>query len=481
MAEKKVHVQKELQRARIAAGGQKFTWDEIVEYAIGGNDIDTQGILRKHLNITMTATLKVGGELLKRIRSAREAAVIALAKGQTKVAKPGKKSETIGLESQIQQADIFLEDQEQVPKGLDAWAGVKNNLLENDKKYQMGHTNFGVSTATTAIYLEANERSPLGKAPEQKKFRQELKALILTQQQVDSFSFEEWKNLGNPTTDDGSTLDKLLEESQKMAKKGLDITNDKKQIIDMAQGKADTTAVIEMELTKFNQFKKSLSQPLAKAVQNAWVSQTFGKIGGTLQKAVDSIPYIEGSKSIMDILTDQIIDMAVKGKSKKYTSKKNAKRNYKPKTSKKEFDKTRKKIQSLDKKIKREYKALGAVNIKHTGASQGTGSAQELGAILAMFNQKMPQTVAKNMGPPGLQNQTGRFASSVRVTDVSRTAQGHPSIGYTYQKNPYQVFEMSQGDGRWATPQRDPRKLIDASIREIAAQLALGRLYTRRM
>ena len=76
----------------------------------------------------MTATLKVGDELLKRIRSARAAAVIALAKGQTKVAKPGKKSETIGLESQIQQADIFLEDQEQVPKGLDAWAGVKNNL-----------------------------------------------------------------------------------------------------------------------------------------------------------------------------------------------------------------------------------------------------------------------------------------------------------------------------------------------------------------
>ena len=85
------------------------------------------------------------------------------------------------------------------------------------------------------------------------------------------------------------------------------------------------------------------------------------------------------------------------------------------------------------------------------------------------------------MGPPGLENRTGRFAGSVRVTDVSRTPQGFPSVGYSYEKNPYQVFEMGRGDPRWATPDRDPRKLIDASMREIAAQLAIGRFYTRRI
>jgi len=103
------------------------------------------------------------------------------------------------------------------------------------------------------------------------------------------------------------------------------------------------------------------------------------------------------------------------------------------------------------------------------------------GQLMALINAKLPQTVARNMGPPGLENRTGRFAGSVRVTDVNRTAQGHPSIGYSYQKNPYQVFEMSHGDPRWATPDRDPRKLIDASIREIAAQFAIGRFYTRRI
>ena len=108
-------------------------------------------------------------------------------------------------------------------------------------------------------------------------------------------------------------------------------------------------------------------------------------------------------------------------------------------------------------------------------------SPRSTGNLVALLNAKLPQTVARNMGPPGLENQTGRFASSVRVTDVSQTAQGHPSVGYSYQKNPYQVFEMSHGDPRWATPDRDPRKLIDASIREIASQLAMGRFYTRRI
>ena len=110
-----------------------------------------------------------------------------------------------------------------------------------------------------------------------------------------------------------------------------------------------------------------------------------------------------------------------------------------------------------------------------------TESGDSLAPLMAILNSKLPQTVARNMGPPGLENQTGRFASSVRVTDVSRTAQGFPSVGYDYRRNPYQVFETGSGRAPWATPDRDPRKLIDASIREIAAQFAIGRFYTRRI
>ena len=99
---------------------------------------------------------------------------------------------------------------------------------------------------------------------------------------------------------------------------------------------------------------------------------------------------------------------------------------------------------------------------------------------MTLINSKLPQTVLRNMGAPRLENRTGTFASSVRVTDASRTAQGFPSIGYTYQRQPYGVFEASSGS-RFASVDRDPRTLIDASIREIAAQLVTGRLYTRRL
>ena len=101
-------------------------------------------------------------------------------------------------------------------------------------------------------------------------------------------------------------------------------------------------------------------------------------------------------------------------------------------------------------------------------------------ALLASINKELPETVRKNMNSPSLQNQTGRFADSVRATDIMATNKGFPSIGYTYQRDPYQVFEDGAGAPPWANGQRDPRSLIDKSIREIAAEFAVGRFYTRR-
>lgn len=102
-------------------------------------------------------------------------------------------------------------------------------------------------------------------------------------------------------------------------------------------------------------------------------------------------------------------------------------------------------------------------------------------AMIAELNKHLPDAVRKNMGAPGLVNRSGKFAESAKVTDVVSTPQGYPSIGYTYDKNPYQVFEMGAGDSKWSTPERDPRTVIDKSIRELATQFALGRFYTRRI
>jgi hypothetical protein len=114
-----------------------------------------------------------------------------------------------------------------------------------------------------------------------------------------------------------------------------------------------------------------------------------------------------------------------------------------------------------------------------TSAKPKKASRSRVGLVrfLGVLNQQLPSVVAKNMGSPALNYQTGRFASGVRATDISRTPQGFPSIGYTYQLYPYQTFEpgYAQGD-----PDRDPRPLINRSIREIMTQFAIGRFYTRR-
>lgn len=108
-------------------------------------------------------------------------------------------------------------------------------------------------------------------------------------------------------------------------------------------------------------------------------------------------------------------------------------------------------------------------------------NAQELLSLQALLNKKIQITVKKNMVQPALVNRTGRFAGSVRITDISRTPKGFPSIGYTYDKKPYQVFEQGAGNSSWANENRDPRKLIDKSIREIASEVLVGRFFTRRV
>ena len=100
--------------------------------------------------------------------------------------------------------------------------------------------------------------------------------------------------------------------------------------------------------------------------------------------------------------------------------------------------------------------------------------------LIGLINKQLPDTVRKNMREPALVNRSGRFADSVEITDITKTPKGFPSIGYTYARNPYEVFEMGSS-GNWSSPERDPRQLIDKSIREIAAQFAIGRFYTRRV
>lgn len=123
-------------------------------------------------------------------------------------------------------------------------------------------------------------------------------------------------------------------------------------------------------------------------------------------------------------------------------------------------------------------KRLRKKNLKKSRRVRNSSVASSPLRLLATINARLPAVIMQNMGYPGLENRTGRFASSVRVVDFNITAKGFPSLGYTYQKNPYQTFEVGFKQGNL---DRDPRTLIDRSIREIAAQYAMGRFYTRRV
>lgn len=142
---------------------------------------------------------------------------------------------------------------------------------------------------------------------------------------------------------------------------------------------------------------------------------------------------------------------------------------------------TKTKVSSKD-TVSKASVALSAKKLKTAKKrekAKSSAASQPL-QLLGLINQKLPETVRKNMQSPALVNRTGRFADSVKVTEIAQTPKGFPSIGYTYRRNPYQVFEEGSS-GNWSNGDRDPRDLIDKSIREIAAQFAIGRFYTRRV
>jgi hypothetical protein len=100
--------------------------------------------------------------------------------------------------------------------------------------------------------------------------------------------------------------------------------------------------------------------------------------------------------------------------------------------------------------------------------------------LIPMINAKLADKVIQNMNSPRLNNRTGRFAQSAKVVNVTQTKEGFPSFVFDYQRDPYDVFDRTLGRTPWNIPQRDPKALVDISIREIVREMAIGRFFTRR-
>ena len=341
-------------------------------------------------------------------------------------------------------------------KTFEGWKKFANTYFRDLKEgQQLGHENIAVATATAAMYLKGMAHDdPL---------RPALRAYYLALKEVDKMTAE--------ILDPKATMMELINALEGI--EGINISQALQRDIDIVSGSAKQSVKYSYEDAKINRLKGTVGGLLMGQI-NALFDIDAEDI---ITKNNINVLHHSGSQTFMEDIKDGMIKRAMNTKARP-TSKIKSKKKQKTKI-KTDADKQKAKLNRAIAEFKRSTKANNSVTQRSSKAT-GKGSGQ-LASLIQLLNAKLPQTVAENMGPPGLEYRTGRFASSVRVTDVNQTAQGYPSIGYTYQRNPYQVFEMGAGDQRWATPERDPRKLIDRSIREIASQLAIGRFYTRRI
>ena len=458
---------------------ENWDFEGFVQYSIGGNQLNDQRV-RDSLDVTMRGTMEMGDKILGQLLNVKAVAQAALDAGKKKI--PEIENYSRGPknpEKLLANLEEGIGDPN-TRKTFSQWKAFQRMI--NSDGWQMGHGALAVATVQTAAYLSANLRAPLGgdpNNPEQLKFREELRKLYLAQKELDALTLSDWTDAQKKKDPINAGVVGVLKKLEKL-EDGFDISTTLERDIDMAKGKSDQDAFMAFETTEFNQWKKDVGAKITRQVREMWTTQAATELDKSLVGGIAA--YTRGSKTMIQILEEQVIDIAVKGGAKKYAKKTKSTTRVGKKI--KGVKQHKKKVIGLQNKLKKAASDLAAVKVpSSTGqanAGAGAGSQQTDLQLLTLLKAKLPQTVAQNMGPPGLVNRTGRFASSVTPTDVSRTAQGYPSVGYTYRKNPYQVFEMGVGDARWATPDRDPRKVIDMSIREIAAQLVVGRLYTRR-
>lgn len=127
-------------------------------------------------------------------------------------------------------------------------------------------------------------------------------------------------------------------------------------------------------------------------------------------------------------------------------------------------------------------KQYSPINLKSEKNRKSNRPLINLNAINAYVNSRLPVAIRANMGIAGrLRNRSGAFSESAKVVGAEVTPQGHPTLLYTYARSPYDVFDPVLGKTPWNTPARDPKPLIEKSIRDIARDLAIGRFYVRRV
>lgn len=187
---------------------------------------------------------------------------------------------------------------------------------------------------------------------------------------------------------------------------------------------------------------------------------------------------LEASKPLKDRLIDgapiTVLEEATKSLKKSVIKKRLPKKNSRKTTSSSMSKKGGKK--RTEKKVSKTVGRKGKVHYGRKGTQAGIHNPI---ALKELINQQLPSRILPKMQAPALVNRTGRFRHSAEVTNVVIGPRGGTQIDYTYQRNPYEVFEPGSGSPL-ANQYRDPRRIIGGTIREIAQQIMSKKFITVR-
>jgi hypothetical protein len=197
-------------------------------------------------------------------------------------------------------------------------------------------------------------------------------------------------------------------------------------------------------------------------------------VRSSLEKTIASMPNDwarqKSSDSILDLVTKDLIEAAASSLKSSKTAQFKA-----PKLGRKKTAPS--KSPAIDIKIKKpkiqpKNLTLGDFNgLELPQANAIPRSTVRLATLIPIINARLPEQIRSNMGIGGrLVNRSGRFSESAQVVNIDDSSF---TLSYTYMRNPYGKFEQ-QGD-------RDPRPLIEQSIREVATGLMTQRFMMRRL
>ena len=216
-------------------------------------------------------------------------------------------------------------------------------------------------------------------------------------------------------------------------------------------------------------FEKNILPQLRKAFLNR---KNWHKYPGSI--TIENAVIDDGTQDLTDKIQAQF------GKAAKITRRRNTEKRGSSKSTEKPIKVTGTKTKTRGEGENFYSSASTGGAVRSMAQQSNAAPTYNWSSLLAILNAKLPPKVIANMRYPALVNRTGTFANSTEVVNIETSREGYPVFVFDYERDPYNVFDRTLGRAPWNTPERDPRALVDKSVREIVREMAIGRFYTKR-